>query len=510
MEYSIVTGSDLLKIKNSFRERYCIEQIKEYLASRSPDICALFGLRRTGKTVLMQQCIEYLLTEKKADVSEIIYMTLPESTSFKDVDLLSILEDHKDTVRYVFVDEISYMNINTEDNNLNLLSDVYCALGMRIVVAGTLSYFIRLLSKEVLFDRIQMVDTTYFSFKEAHEILGLGIEEFIEYGGIIRGDKEKYTPDEYLETAVTSNIVRSLVKSDRLYELAANDPEFDRIVSMEPKRRDAKLGSLIKQTIDRFMNTLVYESIPRIDRNTYYDLVLERLETIGRGEISDKTFDAIIKVLKDIRLIEDINISGMIESCFVSYYLRYGLCTEIINTVNDRIMQDTNERYSADLTSDVLKGNIVKAIIDMDLYKSNRYKFCKYRNSEGFEVDLIIIDDKSETIDLYEIKYADEAKPEQVKNIINADFIAEILYALKKQHGHAYKVNSYNVLYNGKARSVVYNPSEVFESLEKDAMAVEKFEVARRWGALREKADVQGWNQLGFNYKRIFEYLVAI
>lgn len=187
-------------------------------------------------------------------------VTLEELLSFEDCSLTCNSEDDV-WQYYFFIDEISYMSIHTEDNSLNILSDVYCTLGIRIVVAGTFSYFIKLLSKEVLFDRVQMIDTTYFSFKEAHEVLGYSIEEFIKYGGIIRGVGENFTPYEYMDTAVTNNIVKSLVKSDRLYELAANDPEFESIISLDAKRRDAKIATLIRQTIDRFMSSLIYEYV---------------------------------------------------------------------------------------------------------------------------------------------------------------------------------------------------------------------------------------------------------
>lgn len=112
------------------------------------------------------------------------------------------------------------MNIDVENNMLNLLADEFASQGIKIVITGTFSYAIKLLKNDILFDRVETIDTTYLSFREAHDIFGMSIEKFITYGGIIVDEtKNKITPEEYMKTAVRDNIVNSLMKSNRLYDM---------------------------------------------------------------------------------------------------------------------------------------------------------------------------------------------------------------------------------------------------------------------------------------------------
>ena len=59
------------------------------------EICALYGLRRTGKTVLMKQCISKLL-EDGANIEEIAFITFRRKTEYTDTDLVNDIEDAKD------------------------------------------------------------------------------------------------------------------------------------------------------------------------------------------------------------------------------------------------------------------------------------------------------------------------------------------------------------------------------------------------------------------------------
>ena len=50
-------------------KRDCYSELYKYVTEHNPDyngkICALYGLRRTGKTVMMNQCISELPRERK-------------------------------------------------------------------------------------------------------------------------------------------------------------------------------------------------------------------------------------------------------------------------------------------------------------------------------------------------------------------------------------------------------------------------------------------------------------
>ena len=63
---------DVLKPDSGFQSLYkerrdCFKSVFDYVCSNHANgrICAIYGLRRTGKTVLMEQCIEALPSDMK-------------------------------------------------------------------------------------------------------------------------------------------------------------------------------------------------------------------------------------------------------------------------------------------------------------------------------------------------------------------------------------------------------------------------------------------------------------
>ena len=478
--------------------RFCYKQLMGFLLTRGKDLCALVGIRRTGKTVLMLQAIKDLMEVYHIPENKIAYITMGEKNEWDDTKLVKEIDKLADQgVRYVFVDEISYLNMDLEDSHLNLLADRLAKSGIKIVIAGTFSYAIRLLSKEVLFDRMQQIDTSYFSYKEAHDIFGQDLDSFIKYGGVIDFDEDgkQMTPSDYMETAIVNNIVQSIFKSDKKYDLLLTIPE-----SMKRGKCDRELkavvAGLIRITIDNYMKTLVVGKLANreayrfsdigklasvirqrseqenlideeldvinLDAKSYYRLLSEYL---GESkDVPEDTFQAVIKILEDIMIKQDIELDDGKVSVFIPNYLRYGLCDEIIKIIGDRIREETGKRYRADLAGEILMGTIQEAVCYLDLKMENRRDFDMYRTSDGkCEVDLIIRNKKDGWMDLYEIKHSAQIVGEQVKHLVNREFVREI------EREFACKARNYYVLYNGKETEVEYVPEKVFEELGEKA-----------------------------------------
>lgn len=53
-----IKSNEEAKITN---KRFCYKQLMGFLLNKGKDICALYGIRRTGKTVLMLQSIRDLM-----------------------------------------------------------------------------------------------------------------------------------------------------------------------------------------------------------------------------------------------------------------------------------------------------------------------------------------------------------------------------------------------------------------------------------------------------------------
>lgn len=534
------TGADLLKkldatSERKYNKRYVFNDLMNFLNTKDSDICALYGLRRTGKSVLMRQAMSALIEQNEVKAEEIAYITFSQNTSSTDAEIIQDIRDRKNIVRYFFIDEISYIKMKLEDNALNLLADEFATQGIKIVIAGTFSFALKLLSNETLFDRMRRIDTTYFSFKEAYEIFGYSLEHFIQYGGIIiEPQNKKMTPEEYMKTAVTNNIVKSLMKSDKIYEIGYLDKRIDDIISNGGALK-YRLETLVKRVIDSYMKVLLYSNIVRsnykyfdvgnlsqlirqrserdylsddlldiinIDKKKYYKILEEKLGTLNTDDMTEECFKEFISILKQIGVIEDIYLQHAKESCFITNYLRYGLCEEILNQIEDAIKIETSGRYGVNLASDNLKGPIMETIIYLDLQHSNRYNFDKYRNeASGYEVDLVIKNNDKKTMDIYEIKHSSQALITHAKNLVNTDFILELEAEL------GYKVSSYNIIYNGESIVKVVDPKDVFE--EMSTLAI-KEAGKDKWNQLKQRANTFNWEDKIVKYINATQFLCEI
>lgn len=520
------------------KKRFCYKQLMGFLLTKGKGICALYGIRRTGKTVLMLQAMKDLMETYHIAADKIAYITIGEKNDLNDERLVSQIDTLTEQgVRYVFIDEISFIQMELEETCLNLLADRLAKSGIKIVIAGTFSYTIRLLAKESLFDRMQQIDTSYFSFKEAHDVFGQDMDTFLKYGGVINFEEnENVSPAEYMDTAIVQNIVKSIFKSDRKYDLLMTIPDYMKQGKTD-KELQAIVSGLIRITIDNYMKTLVVgklanknvyrysdvgklanvirqrseaeneidESLEVINLNTkqYYDLLADYLG--NSREIPEATFRCIIGILEEMKIKQDIFFDQGAVSAFVPNYLRYGLCDQIMKAINEKVLEETDARYDSGLAGEILLGSIQEAVCYLDLKAANNLDFDMYRTKDGTcEVDLIIRSKKDGWIDLYEIKHSSRIFYEQVKHLVNRGFIREV------EASCGCKVRDYYVLYNGQNKKQSMDPAEVFKSLEQKSMDSGKTSNAQRWERLKETARVQNWEAIEVYYRNVEEFLCEL
>ncbi len=523
----------------NLKHRYKFSELMMYLKSNTSNICAVYGLRRTGKTILMKQAICGLISNGES-ADTIAYIIFGKSTKYSDIHLLNDINDLVNKgIKYIFIDEISYINMDLEDNSLNKLSDVYCCNGIKIVVAGTFSYAVKLLSEDVLYDRVTRIDTTFFSFKEAHEVLGTTLDEFIQFGGIMFNQNDNKTPREYMETAVVDNIVTSVIRSNKLYDIGYLDETTDRLIEKnDVKRLKHRLSTLIKIVIDQYMKVLIYNKITgrpykfsdignladiirqrssrehkidetlseiRIDKKKYYNILENALGTIAKERLNSKIFKEFIDILKQVGVIEDIYLQGASLSCVVTSYLRYGLCDEIVNVIEDAIREETDSRYSAYLANEVLRGNMLETIIFLDLKHSNEHDFDKFTNTESNkEIDLIIKDHNTKELDLYEIKHSSEQVDFQARHLLDEELKLEIEQVI------GYKIRSLNVIYNGVSCEKQINAIQMYQHLKGTAEANGEANLALKYDKIIQTAMVQNWKTQTIHYTNATEFLLKV
>lgn len=119
----------------------------------------------------------------------------------------------------MFIDEVTLMPDYIE--GAALLSDIYAAMGMKIVLSGTDSLGFLFSEDSQLYDRYYQGRTTHIPYREFKEILGIkGIDEYIRYGGTMSLSGVHYNEDspvtskknadKYVDSAIARNIQHSL------------------------------------------------------------------------------------------------------------------------------------------------------------------------------------------------------------------------------------------------------------------------------------------------------------
>src|SRR3989344_3388602 len=160
------------EFKVMFKERHVYKQIKKFM--NLPQIIALNGLRRVGKTTLMFKIIDDAI-KNGFNPKNIIYFSFDE---FRDSEIRALIREYEgmleknfDEGRYIFLlDEIQKLN-NWEDQ-LKAIYDRFKGK-IKIIISGSESLFIRKKSKETLAGRI-------FEFK----IEPLSFKEFLAFKGV--------------------------------------------------------------------------------------------------------------------------------------------------------------------------------------------------------------------------------------------------------------------------------------------------------------------------------------
>jgi predicted AAA+ superfamily ATPase len=146
----------------------------------SSDVLAIIGPRRVGKTYLMYQLINELLTEHKKE--EILFVDFEDNrlVGVKDSEwdnlFLAHLEMGYSSLKYIFFDEIQQMS-----NWSKFVRRLHNQNKYKIILSGSSS---KLLSKEIaseLRGRYKSIFVTPFSFSEFLHLKGFAVNQATEF-----------------------------------------------------------------------------------------------------------------------------------------------------------------------------------------------------------------------------------------------------------------------------------------------------------------------------------------
>ena len=178
------------------KKRDLFDDVVELLSNRQ--IVSIIGLRRTGKTSLMYQIIDYLL-KNKVTKDRIMYFSFDKKVSSIE-EIMStykreiIIEDELSEQIYLFLDEIQ--KLEDWQNQIKLLYDKN--LPIKFILSGSSSLSLKKTSKETLAGRNYVTKLSPLSFKEYLKLSSISYPKFTNIDETykkVRIDEDKYVTD---------------------------------------------------------------------------------------------------------------------------------------------------------------------------------------------------------------------------------------------------------------------------------------------------------------------------
>ncbi len=471
-------------VKN-YKRRFCFKELTDYLYG---DICdkvlILYGLRRTGKTTLIRQAISDMSAtaiDRCAFIQIRTGNTLSQVNA--DLQLLSRLG-----YRYIFIDEVTLIDDFIE--GAALFSDVFAACGMKIVLSGTDSLGFAFSEEEQLYDRCILLHTTFIPYREFEEVLGIkGIDEYIRYGGTMSMGGVNYnTPttfataqstDEYVDSAIARNIQHSL-KHYRyeghfralqdLYDHGELTSVINRVIedinhrfTLEVLTQDFVSHDLgISAKNHRSDRERPTDILDRIDKDEVTRRLKEMLEIRNKEEqlvaVSDIHRKEIKEYLDLLDLTVDIEVRSVPASdkvatrtLFSQPGMRYSQAESLVRSLmQDARFMDISAIDRAAVVErilDEIKGRMIEDIVLLETKMAYPQKqVFKLQFAVG-EFDMVVVDPRQSTCEIYEIKHSTQRNPVQYKNLIDKTKCREAEFSYGK-------IIKRCVLYRGESTTV--------------------------------------------------------
>lgn len=468
-ETNVTIGDKLIRMVkkvNGLEKRDIFEQITKYLYGNDyTRVCAVYGLRRTGKTTMLFQAIEDM-TEENFQKSAYIKI---RTTDQMDMVIRDLEKLTNEGYEYIFIDEVTLMKDFID--SASLFSDIYTQMGMKIVLSGTDSLGFWFARDNELYDRVRMVHTTFIPYREYSRILGIdSIDEYIRYGGTFRAgeidfddkdlqaDDASFRDDEttrrYIDTAISKNIQHSLECFEfghyfrHLYDL------YDA----------GELTNAINRIIEDMNHRFVLKVITKDFKSSDYGVTAHNLRTekdvAKRTNVLDlidrETITKRMMEILDIRNKEQqtvpvtqshvILIKGylealdLIEKCpietgereveveervlFMQPGMRYCQAQALVHAVLEddefQRLPDEEKSYVTERILEEVRGRMMEDIILLEAAKAlgKNYKVFKLQFNSG-EFDMVIRDKTNNTCAIYEIKHSKEYVPEQGRHLMD-------------------------------------------------------------------------------------------
>ena len=435
-------------------------------------VLSVFGIRRTGKTTMLQQAVRALTREEFAKAA---YVKVRTGDTLETMDdRLSRL--HRRGFRYVFVDEATLLDDFID--GASLFSDVYAPMGMKIVLSGTDSLGFRMSIDQELFDRAYMLHTSFVPFREYSRLLRIDdIDEYISYGGLLRrGEKDLDDPRanepdasfrdvestrRYIDTAIARNIQHSLAccRDGRyfgalreLYEKNELTNAINRVIEdmnheflasvLTRPFKSSDLGSASRQLMTdrdalrrRRLDRMLDKGAVTAELMRYLDI--RNAESLGAA-VSDAHAAAIKAYLEKLDLTRDCpvrrfrgkSVEDGVRVLFTQPGMRYCQAEALVRAM----MKDTSfaaeppaeREYVTGRVLDDVRGRMLEDIVLLETLEAAPRPRGIFAGVEVFklqfesgEFDMVVRDLSAGTCRLYEVKHSVSRADEQFRHLVD-------------------------------------------------------------------------------------------
>ncbi|MCF0115979.1 MAG: ATP-binding protein [Erysipelotrichaceae bacterium] len=345
-----------------------------------------------------------------------------------------------------------------------LFSDIYACSGMKIVLSGTDSLGFIFTASDQLYDRCSMLHTTFIPYREFEHVLGIkGIDEYIRYGGtmsmggVYYNEKSSFatkeSTDEYINTAIASNIQHSLKYYQdgghfrHLYELYREDELTSAINRVIEDINHRFTKEVLTQTFKSNTLSVTARNLLK-DRDKQFDLMdninqdfvvatIKKMLTILEMDeqkvvVSDIHASEIREYLLLLDLIVEIdqmhlpNVNNQEKKIAISQSgLRYAQVEALVDAMlldekfNELSIVERN--WVIDRIMSTVQGRMMEDIVLLETKLAKKDKKVFQLQFAVGEFDMVVHNPKEMTCEIYEIKHSKEVVPAQYHHLVNEE-----------------------------------------------------------------------------------------
>ena len=468
-ETNVVIGRDLYAMIEGVRDwekRDCFEQLQKYVnGSGYGRVCLVYGLRRTGKTTMLLQALNEM-SEERFGKAAYIKARSSDTMGAMNRDLKKLQECG---YKYIFVDEVTLMPDFID--SAALFSDIYAAMGMKIVLSGTDSLGFWFALRQELYDRAVTIHTTFIPYREHSRILGIdSIDEYIRYGGTLRAGELAFDDDDvnaedasfrddettrrYIDTAICENIQHSLncCKDGSYYrhlqslrDAGELTNAINRIIEDMTHRfvlrtftrsfKSHDLGStaqLMRKETDPMRRS---DILDRINTEDVTNRLMELLDIRNQENLSIGITKAHIAEIKEYLMALDLIIESPVETSvdaeplegilFAQPGMRYCQAQALVHSLrNDPVFAELSEAEKDMVCERILeevRGRMMEEIVLLETTKAiDKSRRVFKMTFAAAEFDMVIYD-KTNSCECYEIKHSDQIVAQQTQYLTDEE-----------------------------------------------------------------------------------------